>query len=80
MEYIVENRLQDPHNRGVMLRRYKKMSKYCPVINQKVLYLTCLECEDKVCEKENLFVNNKVSGVSEDSILDINLQGNIIKG
>lgn len=54
------------------------MSKYCPVIKQKVLYLTCLECEDRVCEKENLFVNNKVLGASEDSILDINQQINII--
>lgn len=54
------------------------MSKYCPVIKQKVLYLTCLECEDKVCEKENLFVNDKVSDVSENSILDKNLQENII--
>lgn len=25
------------------------MSKYCPIINAKVVYLECLECENKVC-------------------------------
>ena len=54
------------------------MSKYCPVLKQKVLYLTCLECEDKVCKKENLFVNDKVSDISENNILDKNPQENII--
>lgn len=28
------------------------MSKYCPVTNTKVLYLDCLECEDKICESK----------------------------
>ena len=27
------------------------MSRYCPVLKRKVVYLDCLECEDKQCEK-----------------------------
>lgn len=29
------------------------MAKFCPVQNRKVLYLECLECEQKECRKEN---------------------------
>lgn len=25
------------------------MSKYCPVLQRKVVYLDCMECEDKPC-------------------------------
>ena len=25
------------------------MSKYCPILNVKVVYLECLECDDKAC-------------------------------
>ena len=28
------------------------MAKFCPITNSKVVYLNCLECEDKICEKE----------------------------
>lgn len=27
------------------------MSKYCPVVKRKVVYLDCLECDDKQCLK-----------------------------
>lgn len=27
------------------------MAKYCPIINGPVLYLECLECEEKECKK-----------------------------
>lgn len=27
------------------------MSKFCPIVGKKVVYITCQECEDKVCEK-----------------------------
>lgn len=27
------------------------MAKYCPILNQKVVYLTCLECEEKLCKQ-----------------------------
>ncbi len=27
------------------------MAKICPETGDVVLYLTCLECEDKICEK-----------------------------
>lgn len=29
------------------------MAKYCPILKRNVVYLDCLECEDKLCEKEN---------------------------
>lgn len=25
------------------------MAKYCPIVNKKVVYLACLECEEKLC-------------------------------
>lgn len=28
------------------------MAKLCPITNKKVIYLTCLECDEKLCEKE----------------------------
>ena len=28
------------------------MAKLCPITNKKVIYLTCLECEEKLCEQE----------------------------
>ena len=28
------------------------MSKYCPILKRKIIYLDCLECEDKQCEKK----------------------------
>lgn len=28
------------------------MSKYCPIFKRNVVYLECLECDDKLCEKE----------------------------
>lgn len=47
------------------------MSKYCPLLGRKVVYLECQECEDKVCEQagtktqseENAFLSeqNKVN-------------------
>ena len=27
------------------------MAKYCPEINDYVLYITCQECEEKICKK-----------------------------
>lgn len=27
------------------------MSKFCPIVQKRVVYLTCQECEDRVCEK-----------------------------
>lgn len=27
------------------------MAKICPITNDKVLYLDCLECEEKICKK-----------------------------
>ena len=28
------------------------MAIFCPVLKRKVVYLTCQECEDKLCRKE----------------------------
>ncbi len=36
------------------------MSKICPMTNDVVLYLDCLECEEKVCKKENFNENKAV--------------------
>lgn len=33
------------------------MSKYCPLVNRNVVYLDCMECDDKVCvaaERNNM--------------------------
>lgn len=32
------------------------MAKYCPAKQGPALYLDCLECEDKVCEKQTIRV------------------------
>jgi len=29
----------------------KIMAKICPITNKSVLYLDCLECEEKICRK-----------------------------
>lgn len=34
------------------------MSKYCPLLNRRVVYLECNECEDKAC-------NQKTEGASK---------------
>jgi hypothetical protein len=26
------------------------MSKFCPIQNRKVVYIDCIECEDKICK------------------------------
>ena len=28
------------------------MAKFCPIIQEKVVYLTCLECETKECKEK----------------------------
>ena len=28
------------------------MAKFCPILNRIVVYMTCLECDDKQCEKQ----------------------------
>ena len=28
------------------------MAKYCPIVNKRVVYLECAECEEKLCKKE----------------------------
>jgi hypothetical protein len=32
------------------------MSKFCPILGQKVVYLVCQECEDRVCEKQRVTI------------------------
>ena len=32
------------------------MSKYCPITNSHVVYLTCQECEEKVCEDKAFYL------------------------
>lgn len=28
------------------------MAKYCPILNRKVTYICCQECEERKCEEE----------------------------
>lgn len=35
------------------------MAKYCPVIDAKVVYLECQECEEKLCNKTSVFNEKK---------------------
>lgn len=42
----------------VLIAGRKWMAKYCPILQQEVLYLTCMECEDKICENINLSEHN----------------------
>ena len=28
------------------------MAKICPISNEKVLYLDCLECDEKICKRD----------------------------
>ena len=37
------------------------MAKYCPLRNGPVLYLDCLECEDKVCKEKDKARSNEGS-------------------
>lgn len=36
------------------------MSKYCPLLNRRVVYLECNECEDKACNKKTEGVSKSV--------------------
>ena len=39
------------------------MAKWCPITGEKVLYLECLECDDKICKnpKQEKQTNRKSS-------------------
>ena len=41
------------------------MSKYCPIVGKKVVYLTCQECDDRVCEKPEINILPKRQSVVE---------------
>lgn len=48
----------------------EKMSKYCPIVQRPVLYLDCIECEEKICkekEAKGQWNQPKSSGGSEQS-------------
>lgn len=38
------------------------MAKFCPVRNERVVYLDCLECEGKECQKEQIKEKEKKDG------------------
>lgn len=29
------------------------MAKFCPIVNGKVVYLTCKECDERRCDEQN---------------------------
>lgn len=47
------------------------MAKFCPILNRKVVYLDCLECDDKQCknpkttQKEEKGEQNKCHSTTE---------------
>lgn len=48
----------------------EKMSKYCPIVQRPVLYLDCIECEEKICKEKGAkeqWNQPKSSGGSEQS-------------
>lgn len=52
------------------IKEKKDMAKYCPIVKSNVVYLQCMECENKVCETENNFntkkaVNHIISWIKE---------------
>ena len=38
------------------------MARYCPILEERVVYLTCLECEEKKCEQSNKKVIEEENG------------------
>ena len=42
------------------------MSKYCPLNNNIVLYIDCLECETKVCKNFKLLRQQKIEADKKD--------------
>ena len=45
------------------------MAKICPITNAPVLYLTCLECEDKICKKEQVTPSPMVVAIDSYNII-----------
>lgn len=37
------------------------MSRFCPVVNRKVVYLDCLECEEKICQIQPVEVDKNAA-------------------
>lgn len=58
---------------AIRKKEEEQMSKYCPILQRTVLYLDCIECEDKICkEKEtkkqwNQTKSSRDSGQSSDA-------------
>ena len=38
------------------------MSQFCPIYNRPVVYLTCLECEDKPCRNSSTEIDENANG------------------
>ena len=45
------------------------MAKICPITQSKVVYLTCLECENKICEMEECIM--ATSNISEQKVAEL---------
>ena len=53
------------------------MSKFCPITNSKVVYLECLDCEEKLCEKS---VKNDTENIEKNVKNDTkNIQKSVFK-
>ena len=47
------------------------MSKYCPILQRKVVYLTCMECDEKPC-KQNKKEETKCLTIQKEKKKDYN--------
>ena len=43
------------------------MARVCPITNEKILYITCLECEEKTCRYSTQNQNTSKEEASKES-------------
>ena len=52
------------------------MSKFCPEINEMVVYLDCLECDTKICKKSKVQVLQKAETKEIASVINSQVNNN----
>lgn len=55
------------------------MAKVCPLTNEKVLYLECLECEEKECRKDTKHNTNLYKICNNTKQLDLDNENKLEK-
>lgn len=46
------------------------MSQYCPLLKRNVVYLECLECDNKVCKEEYEDINSNITQTKKEEEKD----------